>query len=90
MSNDIMTLRNPRGPAKTYYNYLLTDKNTQEKTHYKTLQEITEKYNISRSNIYLMVRNPETVRRKFNDLKIEKVHIHYLVIEQNLDPSVIM
>ena len=54
------------------------------------LQEITEKYNISRSNIYLMVRNPETVRRKFNDLKIEKVHIHYLVIEQNLDPSVIM
>jgi hypothetical protein len=79
-----------RGPAKTYYHYLLTNNNTHEREYFKTLNQITEKYEISRSNIYLMVKNPSTIRRKYNDISIEKIHLHYLVVEQDIDPALIM
>ena len=62
---------------------------TNETKFYKTLNHITNEYGISRSNIYLMCKNPDVERRKYNNLNIEKVHIHYLVVEQGLDPNTI-
>lgn len=87
---DFTPITRNRGPAKTFYHYLLTNKNTHEKEYFKTLNNITNKYKISRSNIYLMIKNPDVIRRKYNDIAIEKVHLHYLVVEQNLDPSTIL
>lgn len=86
-----MTNRTKRTANKTHYHYKLINNETDEKTpeYYKTLNDITNKYGISRSNIYLMCKYPETARRKYNNFKIEKVHLHYLVVEQGLDPSTI-
>tara|TARA_R110002153_G_scaffold193128_1_gene346479 strand:+ start:276 stop:536 length:261 start_codon:yes stop_codon:yes gene_type:complete len=75
-----------RGPAKTYYHYLVTNKDSEEKEYYKTISEINTKYGISRGNIYLMCKNPNVKRRKYNDITIEKIHLHYLVVEQDIDP----
>jgi len=80
-----------RTANKTHYHYKLIDneKGTNEPEYFKTLNDITKKYGISRSNIYLMCKSPDTERRKYNNFKIEKVHIHYLVVEHGLDPTTI-
>ena len=80
-----------RGKNYKTYHYCLIDNDSvnKEKHYYKTLCDITNDYTISRSNIYLLIRNPNVVRRKYNNLKIEKCHLHYLVVEQGLDPSLI-
>ena len=85
MTNEMKT----RSANKTHYHYKLYNKETNETKFYKTLNHITNEYGISRSNIYLMCKNPDVERRKYNNLKIEKVHIHYLVVEQGLDPNTI-
>lgn len=87
--NNNKAIRN-RGPQKTFYHYKLINKNTHEIEYFKTLNNITDKYQISRSNVYLMIKNPNITRRKYNDIEIEKVHLHYLVVEQHLDPSSII
>ena len=78
-----------RSGNKTYYNYCVFNINSQSTEYYKTVQHITDKYQISRANIYLMCKNPDVIRRKYNDLKIKKVHLHYLVVEQNIKPEMI-
>jgi hypothetical protein len=72
-----------RGPNKLYYNYKLISDN-EEPEYFKSCKEITNKYGISRSNIYLMIKYPETERRKYNNIKINKIHEHYLVIDANV------
>jgi hypothetical protein len=80
-----------RGRNYKTYNYVLIDNNSEskEKHYYKTLKDITDIYKISRSNIYLLIRNPDVVRRKYNNLKIEKCNLHYLVVEHGIDASLI-
>ena len=85
MTNEMKT----RSANKPHYHYKLYNKETNETKFYKTLNHITNEYGISRSNIYLMCKNPDVERRKYNNLNIEKVHIHYLVVEQGLDPNTI-
>ncbi len=84
-----MTTSRSRSANKTHYHYKLFDKESNETKYFMTLNDITTDYGISRSNIYLMCKNPEIDRRKYNNLNIEKVHIHYLVVEQGLDPNTI-
>lgn len=76
-----------RGPAKTYYHYLVTKKDCEEKEYYKTISEINEKYGISRGNIYLMCKQPDIKRRKYTNIKIEKIHLHYLLVDQSREPN---
>lgn len=78
-----------RTENKTHYHYKLVDNETNETKYFKTLNDITNEYGISRSNIYLMCKNPQIERRKYNNIIIEKVHIHYLVVEQGLNPNTI-
>jgi hypothetical protein len=85
-----MTNSRHRSENKSHYHYkVINNENNEPEEYFKTLNSIKDKYGISRSNIYLMCKYPDTERRKYNHLKIEKIHIHYLVIEQGLDPSTI-
>lgn len=79
-----------RGPNKLYYHYKLKHDSNDNFEYYKSCKEITEKYNISRSNIYLMCKNPETPRRTYNNIKIEKIHKHYLIIDANVPENQIL
>tara|TARA_R110002072_G_scaffold223_1_gene1655 strand:- start:15179 stop:15445 length:267 start_codon:yes stop_codon:yes gene_type:complete len=76
-----------RGPNYKNYHYKLVNNDTTK--YYKTLKDITAEHNISRGNIYLMLKDPEKKRRKYNHLQIEKCHLHYLVVEQGIDPNLI-
>ena len=78
-----------RGLNQKTYHYKLKNNVNNEEKYYKTCNEITNEYGISRANIYLMVKNPETPRRKYNHITIEKCNLHYLVVEQGLSPEVI-
>ena len=72
-------MTNGRSVNKTHYHYKIFDREKNDTKYYN---------GISRSNIYLMCKNPDDVnRRKYDHLKIEKIHLHYLVVEQGLDPS---
>ena len=73
-----------RGPSKTFYHYLITHNNNDKKEYYKTINEIINKHNISRGNIYLMCKNPNLKRRTYTEFKIKKIHIHYLAIDQDI------
>ncbi len=86
-----ITPQRKRSANKSHYHYRLfnNEVDASKPEYYRTLNDITDKYGISRSNIYLMCKFPNTERRKYNNFKIEKVHIHYLVVEQGLDPSTI-
>lgn len=81
-------MTNGRSVNKTHYHYKIFNRETNETKYYKTLNHITDDYGISRSNIYLMCKNNDTEvnRRKYDHLDIEKIHLHYLVVEQGLDP----
>tara|TARA_R100000231_G_scaffold122142_1_gene92311 strand:- start:2768 stop:3019 length:252 start_codon:yes stop_codon:yes gene_type:complete len=78
-----------RGLNKKTYHYKVINKLNDEFKYYKTCDEITKDYGISRANIYLMAKNPNIIRRKYNNINIEKCHLHYLVVEQGLDPEAI-
>ncbi len=79
-----------RGPNFKNYHYKINYNDITIPTkYYRTLQEITTEHSISRGNIYLMIKEPEKKRRKYNHLQIEKCHIHYLVVEQGIDPNLI-
>lgn len=82
-------MTNGRSVNKTHYHYKIFNRETNETKYYKTLNHITDEYGISRSNIYLMCKNNDTEinRRKYDHLNIEKIHLHYLVVEQGLDPN---
>ena len=81
-------MTNGRSVNKTHYHYKIFDREKNDTKYYKTLNHITDEDGISRSIIYLMCKNPDDVnRRKYDHLKIEKIHLHYLVVEQGLDPS---
>jgi hypothetical protein len=84
MINNNEEIKRARGPNKLYYNYKLKLDDNEEYEYYKSCKEITDKYGISRSNIYLMVKYPETERRKYNNFRIEKIHKHYLTIDANV------
>lgn len=84
-----MTTQRSRSANSTYYHYMLHNNDTNEDKYYMTLDQITNEYGISRSNIYLMCKNPDVERRKYNNLQIKKIHLHYLVVEQGIDPSTI-
>ena len=74
----------------TNYHYKLNNKNNDDSYEfYKRMDEITAKYGISRANLYLLIRDPEKERRKYNHLEVEKINTHYLIIEQGVDPAVI-
>ena len=79
-----------RGSNKSHYHYCITDRKTNEKTYYKTLRNIKEDLGISPSNVYLMCKSPETERRKYNDILIEKCHEHYLFVEYGIEPENIL
>lgn len=75
----------------TNYHYRLNNKNNDDPVEfYKRMDEITRKYGISRANLYLLMKEPTKERRKYNHLEVEKINTHYLIIEQGLDPCVII
>jgi hypothetical protein len=79
-----------RGTNKTKYHYkLVNDKNT-ETEFFKTTKEITEKYGISRGNIYLMTKNKEAKRRIYNHIHIDKINEHYLTIDHGISENLIL
>ena len=92
MSNTVQTEmeKTTRRRNFTNYHYKLKNKNGEgEDEYYKSMEDITKKYGISRGNLYLLIKEPNKERRKYNHLHVEKINTHYLVIEQGLDPSVI-
>jgi len=89
-NNDNDNNKMPRTENKLYYHYKLKHDSNNNFEYFKSCKEITEKYNISRSNIYLMCKNPKTPRRKYNNIKIEKIHLHYLIIDSNVSESQIL
>lgn len=90
------TERNGRGVNKKIYHYKIKNihNDNDEFEYYKTIKDITEKYGISRGNVYLMIKNNENIntirRRKYAHLYIQKINEHYLTIEQGIDPSQIL
>ena len=79
-----------RGTNKTKYHYKLVNDNKTDVEFFKTTKQITEKYGISRSNIYLMAKNKETKRRMYKHIHIDKINEHYLTIEQGIDASLLI
>ena len=73
-----------RGINKTMYHYKLQNLNDISKIeYYKTIND----------NVYLMIKSAgdtEIKRRKYAHLTIERINEHYLTVEHNLDPSVII
>ena len=66
-----------RGINKTMYHYKLQNLNDISKIeYYKTINDITTKYGISRGNVYLMIKSAgdtEIKRRKYAHLTIERI-----------------
>ena len=85
--NNPIKKKTPRGANKVYYHYCITEKETGDKTYYKTLKDIRRELGISASNVYNMYKNPDVDRRKYNDIKINKCHEHYLWVEYGIDPT---
>ena len=79
-----------RGANKTKYHYKLVNDNKTETEFFKTTKEITEKYGISRGNIYLMTKNKETKRRIYGHIHIDKINEHYLTIEHGINEALIL
>jgi len=76
-----------RGDNYKYYHYKIF--HNDEVKYYKTLKNIYEDLGISRANIWLMIKNPEVVRRKYNNIKVEKCHLHYLHVDHGIDINLI-